>query len=80
MSLNTGPGGKGPGSDASMITAMRKAAVDVNYQYTATAKNTIPNIGKFGITDKPMTRGFTDSPYTHVFVSRGLFNNFLKTL
>jgi len=80
ISMNTGPGGKGTGSDASMITAMRRAAVNVNFQYAATNGFTTGANGKKVITDQPKTRGFTESTYTSVVVGRGLFDNFLKTL
>jgi hypothetical protein len=78
--MNVGPGGKGTGSDASMITAMRRAAVNVNFQYAATNGFTAPANNKKAITDKPQDRGFTDSRYTSVVVGRGLYDNFLKTL
>jgi len=80
QSMNTGIGGKGTGSDASMITAMRRAAVNVNYMYAATNGFTTQANNKKTITDQPMTRGFTDSRYTSVVVGRGLYDNFLKTL
>ena len=79
ISMNTGPGGKGVACDASMITAMRRAAVNVNYQYAATQGNTLPANNKQVISDQPKTRGFTDSPYISV-VQRGLYDNFLRTL
>ena len=71
---------KGPPSDASLITAMRRAAVNVNYMYAATNGFTASANNKKTITDQPMTRGFDGSPYTSVNVARGLTKNFLKTL
>ena len=71
---------KGPPSDASAVTAMRRAAVNVNYMYAATNGFTTPANNKKSITDQPMSRGFTDSRYTSVNVGRGLTKNFLKTL
>ena len=71
---------KGPPSDASAVTAMRRAAVNVNYMYAATNGFTTPANNKKSITDQPMSRGFTDSRYTSVKVGRGLTKNFLKTL
>lgn len=70
---------KGPPSDASLITSMRRAAVNVQFQYAATAGNTVPANNKKVLTDQPKTRGFTDSPYISA-VGRGLSKNFLKTL
>ena len=71
---------KGPPSDASDVTAMRRAAVNVNYMYAATNGFTASANNKQTITDQPMTRGFDGSRYTSVNVGRGLTKNFLKTL
>uniref|UniRef100_A0A6C0KC08 Uncharacterized protein n=1 Tax=viral metagenome TaxID=1070528 RepID=A0A6C0KC08_9ZZZZ len=70
---------KGSPSDASLITSMRRAAVNVQFQYAATSGNTVPANNKKVLTDQPNTRGFADSPYISA-VGRGLSKNFLKTL
>lgn len=78
--MNVGPGGKGPGSDASMITAMRRAAVNVNFMHAATSGFTVQANNKKEFADRLKEKGFTESRYTSVVVGRGLFDNFLKTL
>jgi ABC-type Fe3+ transport system substrate-binding protein len=70
---------KGPPSDASAITAMRKAAVIVNYQYAATAGNTQLANGKQQIADHLHTRGFDGSGIMAIKAA-GLSKNFLRTL
>ena len=70
---------KGPPSDASMITAMRKAAVNVNYQYAATVGNTQLANGKQLIADHLHTRGFEGSGIMSINAA-GLSKNFLRTL
>jgi len=78
--MNVGPGGKGPGSDASMITAMRRAAVNVNFMHAATSGFTVPANNKKALADRLKEKGFTESRYTSVVVGRGLYDNFLKTV
>jgi hypothetical protein len=80
QSMNVGPGGKGPGSDASMITAMRRAAVNVNFMRAATSGFTVPANDRKAFEDRLKEKGFTESRYTSVVVGRGLFDNFLKTV
>jgi hypothetical protein len=80
QSMNVGPGGKGPGSDASMITAMRRAAVNVNYMHAATSGFTVQPDNKKALAERLKEKGFTESRYTAVVVGRGLYDNFLKTL
>ena len=80
QSMNVGPGGKGPGSDASMITAMRRAAVNVNFMHAATSGFTVQANNKKEFADRLKEKGFTESRYTSVVVGRGLYDNFLKTV
>lgn len=78
--MNVGPGGKGPGSDASMITAMRRAAVNVNFMRAATSGFTVQPDNKKALAERLKEKGFTESRYTSVVVGRGLYDNFLKTV
>lgn len=71
---------KGPPSDASLITAMRRAAVNVNFMHAATAGFTVGANNTKVVADRLNEKGFTESRYTSVFVGRGLTKNFLKTL
>jgi hypothetical protein len=80
QSMNVGPGGKGPGSDASMITAMRRAAVNVNFMRAATSGFTVQPDNKKALAERLKEKGFTESRYTSVVVGRGLYDNFLKTV
>lgn len=75
--LNTGSGAqkpfvKGPPSDASAVTAMRRAAVIVNFQKSTTNPKRL-------ISDHNLTRGFEGSGIMAVKAT-GLYKNFLKTL
>lgn len=75
--LNTATGAqkeyvKGPPSDASAVTAMRRAAVIVNFQNSTTNPKRL-------ISDHNLTRGFEGSGIMAV-KARGLYKNFLRTL
>jgi hypothetical protein len=75
--LNTATGAqkqyaKGPPSDASSVTAMRRAAVIVNFQNYGNTPKPI-------ISDSNLTRGFEGSGIMAV-KARGLYKNFLRTL
>ena len=75
--LNTATGAqkqyvKGPPSDASAVTAMRRAAVIVNFQNSTTNPKRL-------ISDHIHTRGF-DSSGIMAVKARGLYKNFLRTL
>lgn len=75
--LNTATGNqkqytKGPPSDASLVTAMRRAAVIVNFQNSTTDPKRL-------ISDQQHTRGFDTSGIMAV-KARGLYKNFLRTL
>lgn len=70
---------KGPPSDASLITAMRRTAAIVNYQYAATAGNTQPANNKQITADRIYSRGFEGSGIM-ALKATGVYKNFLRTL
>jgi hypothetical protein len=75
--LNTATGAqkqyaKGPPSDASAVTAMRRAAVITNFQNSTTNPKRL-------ISDRNLTRGFEGSGIMAVKAT-GLYKNFLRTL
>jgi hypothetical protein len=65
---------KGPGTDASMLTQMKRRAVLVN----EATQNTTGRKGMGAVVDSQKTRGFSDSGAIPVYVARGAVLGFLK--
>jgi len=76
VSLNVGTNAKGPATDASMITEMKRRRLqsnDIRINLTAN-----PGIPKFAPGDFPLTRGFTNGAVEY-YAMRGAQKNFIMT-
>ncbi len=69
---------KGPGTDASMITAMKRNAVILANTTDPTRPNGAKGLGP--IVDSQRTRGFTDSGVIPRYIARGLNLSFFRVL
>jgi hypothetical protein len=76
VSLNVGTGAKGPATDASMITEMKRRRLQVIDIRTNIAAN--PGVPKFYPGDFHLTRGFTNGAVEY-YGMRGAFKNFIMT-
>jgi hypothetical protein len=69
VSLNTGPGGKGVATDYSMFLEMKKRRI---LTFGVPVKEGVK------ISDRPMTRGFTDNIVVTRLFTHGAFKNFFN--
>ena len=76
VSLNVGTGAKGPATDASMITEMKRRRLQFNDIRTSIGAN--PGIPKFAPGDFSLTRGFTNGAVEY-YGMRGAQKNFIMT-
>jgi len=76
VSLNVGTGAKGPATDASMITEMKRRRLQANDIGKSVAAN--PGIPKFAPGDFKLTRGFTNGAVEY-YGMRGAQKNFIMT-
>jgi hypothetical protein len=76
VSLNVGIGAKGPATDASMITEMKRRRLQVIDIRSNIAAN--PGVPKFYPGDFYLTRGFTNGAVEY-YGMRGAFKNFIMT-
>ena len=76
VSLNVGTGAKGPATDASMITEMKRRRLQVNDIRQSIIAN--PGIPKFAPGDFHLTRGFTNGA-VEFYAMRGAQKNFIMT-
>jgi hypothetical protein len=76
VSLNTGPGGKGPATDYSMFLEMKKRRVLTIG--VPVKSGLIGSDGKPALSDRPMQRGFTDNMVTPRLHVHGAYKNFMN--
>jgi hypothetical protein len=76
VSLNVGVGSKGPATDASMITEMKRRRLQFNG--IDQSVKAYPGIPKFYPGDFSLTRGFTNGAVVY-YGMRGLQKNFIMT-
>jgi len=76
VSLNVGTGAKGPATDASMITEMKRRRLQV--VDIRDSVNTNRGIPKFAPGDFHLTRGFTNGAVEYYSI-RGAYKNFIMT-
>lgn len=74
--LNTGPGRKGPATDASFFTEMvKRRALYLGVAVKAGLKDAN---GRTLLSDRPMQRGFTDGMVTPRLNLRGAYKNYVN--
>ena len=76
VSLNVGTNAKGPATDASMITEMKRRRLQFNGIDQSLKEN--PGVPKFAPGDFSLTRGFTNGANVY-YGMRGLQKNFIMT-
>jgi|UniRef100_A0A6C0AI35 hypothetical protein len=70
--------GKGPGTDASFITEMKRKrleAIVTKTDYSYSTGGLAPGTAKM-FQDFPKSRGFTTGPVVSMLLSRGMYKNF----
>ncbi len=77
VALNTGPGRKGPATDASFYTEMiKRRTMYLGVAVKAGLTGTISGETKTLLSDRPMQRGFTDGVVTPRLNLRGAYLGF----